>query len=538
MIGFLAAGTPSYAEWGDPASVALVWNQHELSLDQPLLKKNGILFAPLRDLLSVLQADLTYSRRSDTYSLSLRGQKKSVTLNMGSDVFSDDGVLYVPLEQFAKKLNYHVDFRSDRVHIQTTPARDQAHLPIQLRVVQLHSGTYALRLDSPHKLWDCETKRLTSGTYQIDFPGTKATPFEWKPSSNPGLSVELTAVSPSISRLLVKTKPPYSLSGIIPTPYGADFHLQQSILGLYETTTSQNVILTLKLSGPSHYRLAEFTNPPRLVLDIPDTVLSLPTVLTHTQNAAPYKRIRASQFQLSPAQTRIVFDMIESSPVSIQRVPAGIQLVFPKRLPTQPTASHHIPASSPPKKVNPRVLALEGMLIVLDAGHGGDDPGAIGRDGTYEKEFTLDIAQRLKRLLTREGAHIMMTRDSDRSLGLENRSTLANVNHADLFISIHINSFFYPFTHGTETYYYKAQDEAFAKAVHHSIVSALKRPDKGLKKARLYVLRNTNMPAVLVEPFFITNTEDCLMLNQPYVRQQLAQAIFDGVVKFHRHNGG
>ena len=108
----------------------------------------------------------------------------------------------------------------------------------------------------------------------------------------------------------------------------------------------------------------------------------------------------------------------------------------------------------------------------------------------------------------------------------------ANKNKADIFLSIHINSFYNGKANGTETYYYKQKDKKLATFIQNEMVKKLKRKNLGVKSAKLYVLRHSKMPTALVEPLFITNRQEYKLLIQPQIRQNIASAIFTGVSKY------
>lgn len=201
--------------------------------------------------------------------------------------------------------------------------------------------------------------------------------------------------------------------------------------------------------------------------------------------------------------------------------------------------------------------------VAIDPGHGGDDSGAVGvlapgtqtglpprvddrgRAVLYESDVNLDIARRLDARLRAWGARTIMTRTGDLAGGdrpftttgadLKARTDLANEVGADLFVSIHNNAIGSPAVSGTETFHYYYSSEAsrrMARAIQEELVAELGLTDRGVKEAGFYVLRNTVMPAVLVEGAFLTNEEDLALLADPAVRQRIAQAVGRGVRTF------
>jgi len=220
-----------------------------------------------------------------------------------------------------------------------------------------------------------------------------------------------------------------------------------------------------------------------------------------------------------------------------------------------------------------RQLGLGARTIVIDAGHGGHDPGSSGRNGLQEKDLVLDVALRLEKLIRAElGAEVIMTRATDVFIPLEERTAIANSRGADLFLSIHANSSRNPGARGIETYFLSfAQDshaeavaarenavsEAtmkdlqnlvkaitlnskidesrdFAASVQEAMVERIRDvapavPDRGVRTAPFYVLIGANMPSVLAEISFVSNPHDEKLLRTPEHRDRIAESLFDGV---------
>ena len=184
--------------------------------------------------------------------------------------------------------------------------------------------------------------------------------------------------------------------------------------------------------------------------------------------------------------------------------------------------------------ITKRKSTLKNKIICIDPGHGGRDPGAISKHNDYEKKFTLDVSKRLKLLLEKQGAHVIMVRSSDSNPSLQKRVNTANRNGSNLFISIHFNYFMSAKTKGTETYYYKYKDKRLAKLLQKELVLALKLDNRGIKRSPLYVLKHSKMPSALVEPLFITNSQELKKLKQPAFRQQIANALYRGIYNYYK----
>jgi N-acetylmuramoyl-L-alanine amidase len=223
-----------------------------------------------------------------------------------------------------------------------------------------------------------------------------------------------------------------------------------------------------------------------------------------------------------------------------------------------------------------RALGLKIGRIVIDAGHGGHDSGTLGADGIQEKDVVLDVALRLGKLLhDRLGAEIVYTRSDDTFIPLETRTAIANKAQADLFISIHANSSQDASARGVETYYLNftsdptaldvaARENAvsdqsihqlsdlvkkialkdkieesreFASDVEGSLYAGLAKgnaglKDRGVKKAPFVVLIGANMPSILAEISFVTNSKDAEQLQQPEYRERVAESLYKGVARY------
>lgn len=199
--------------------------------------------------------------------------------------------------------------------------------------------------------------------------------------------------------------------------------------------------------------------------------------------------------------------------------------------------------------VAPLSDAVCGRTVVIDPGHGGTDPGAVGSGGLAEKDVVLDIAKQLEWFFNRVAVYTVMTRDADsdlagdspadgtarKRLDLEMRVKSANESKADLYISIHANSFPDKVWSGAQTFYHGGSPDSklLAEAIQKELADRL---GPNLRRARpgdhYYVLRNTKVPSVIVEVGFLSNPVEEELLGQPGYRKKLAEAIFHGTVKF------
>jgi N-acetylmuramoyl-L-alanine amidase len=238
-----------------------------------------------------------------------------------------------------------------------------------------------------------------------------------------------------------------------------------------------------------------------------------------------------------------------------------------------------VPAAAPPGEPGPAPELLR--TIVVDPGHGGHDVGAVGPGGLQEKELALDIASRVAALLQEElGVRVVLTRARDQFVGLRDRTTLANRERADLFLSIHVNAAPAVSATGTETYFlsneatdgaarraaeyenrligadmgpksgapevvrsilwdlaqsdFQQESSRVAEALQNHLDRALRRPSRGVKQAPFYVLGGAAMPAVLVEIGFISNAQEEQRLRDDGYRDRIARALVAGVAAYKR----
>lgn len=197
--------------------------------------------------------------------------------------------------------------------------------------------------------------------------------------------------------------------------------------------------------------------------------------------------------------------------------------------------------SSARAAITPNLRPLQGHKVMIDPGHGGKDPGAIGLAGVREKDVVLDVSLELARQLRDWGAEVRLTRDSDRQVAgpdapkredLQARVDLANNWPAEIFISMHANANENRAIKGTEAYVSRNSSEAskrLATAMHTHMVNDLGLPDRRVLKSDFYVIKNTSMPGMLMEIAYVSNAEEEAKLGDPNFRRQAATAMAEGV---------
>jgi N-acetylmuramoyl-L-alanine amidase len=324
---------------------------------------------------------------------------------------------------------------------------------------------------------------------------------------------------------------------------------------------NQELTLTIDLQVLNRYTLQTLMKPHRLVLDL------YPKSPTKKSQPVTKKKIPAQKKQLP--RTPKVTKISPADPLYTKTVKKKKVVPVPKK--PRP-ASPQVTITPPPD--TPRTKQAKDILVVLDPGHGGKDPGAIGRKGTKEKLITLQIAKKLKRIISKRlGAHVLLTREKDTFVNLEKRVEFANTQKADLFISIHVNSHPKKTIKGVELYHFgKASDPRalevaarengtplkddspdwqfiladkiidqkidesrdFAWTSRKSVIGKLQKhykkiKDHGVKTAPFYVLRFTTMPGILAEVAFVSNPTEEKRLKTSEFQSRMAEGLFDGI---------
>jgi N-acetylmuramoyl-L-alanine amidase len=199
------------------------------------------------------------------------------------------------------------------------------------------------------------------------------------------------------------------------------------------------------------------------------------------------------------------------------------------RSPNMPIANSPNQPSLSTSNVNGR------QLVMIDAGHGGNDVGAT-RSGNYEKDITLPMSLQLGRFLQQMGYAVAYTRTEDIELDLEPRVAMADNANASVFVSVHVNSLDASSSgvNGVETYHAPGSSlgNSLANLVHQQILASTGANDRGVRSARFYVVTKTSMPAILVETGFITNPTESSKLLNPAYQSRMAEAIARGVDQF------
>jgi N-acetylmuramoyl-L-alanine amidase len=298
-----------------------------------------------------------------------------------------------------------------------------------------------------------------------------------------------------------------------------------------------------------------FPNPARVVIDLPNVRIRRKR---QRQNLTRY--VRAVRIgQNNPTTARIVLEM--NPRFTIQPRSVQIRSTAPNRwfiqlpnylpiatvdgddqrrvtidVPRRPTPlPDPEPIADSPSPARP--VPAGAATVVIDPGHGGPDPGAVGRGGIMEKHIVMSICSQVTSILRQQGIKAVMTRTGDIDLDLRPRVALAERVRARVFVSVHANaiSMSRPDINGLESFYYgSSEGYRLAASIHNSILRSVNVRDRGIRQARFYVIRKSSMPAALIETGYVTGAEDARNLKSPAHRTKMAEAIAQGILNYLR----
>lgn len=288
-------------------------------------------------------------------------------------------------------------------------------------------------------------------------------------------------------------------------------------VSLSVSTVNDVTKVVLKADVSFSYTVSFLSNPDRMVLDVQGITPGTLPLNREISNSKSVARTRLGHFQTNPDVTRLVIELKDGA-LGLDTLSADQKTLTVEVLAPNVSGSY------------------KGKVIVIDPGHGGSDPGAMGAMGTKEKDLTLDIANQVAKILMANGAKVVMTRSSDVEVGLYECTDKANAAKADIYVSIHINANDNKAIGGTSTYIHNGADSTriqesnkLARCVQNELVKSLGLRDIGVLKANFAVLRTSNMPAILAEVAFISNAQEEQLLRTEDFRKKAAEAIAKGI---------
>ncbi|BCG59858.1 N-acetylmuramoyl-L-alanine amidase family protein [Paenibacillus sp. URB8-2] len=454
---------------------------------------------------------------------------KELTAGQSVPVENVNGTIMVPLRMIVENLGYKVEWNQSAKTVTIEQEGKVIKLSVGQKTASVDGDTVILT-EAPVLRTDTSLVPIRFISEQfgllVEWDNKEKTVTITTPASSQG-SGSSTGSNSSGEGTSTVTSPPDSASSLTMVN-GVSFSGNQMIIAM---------------DGSSEPKISVLNNPDRIVVDIPNATFSdafgsgqsLDPNLQGKLDATGYpdvKEIRYSLFSSNPYTVRFVIqlnyskDFGYSTSVDSSSKLAIVDLNAIGGLAaagsTGTTNDTTVPPGSNGKK-----------LIVLDAGHGAKDSGAIGVTGKYEKNFNLAVVLKAQALLKKEAnIDIVLTRSDDTFLELKDRVAIANNLNADLFVSVHANSSSTSVASGTETYFKRDESKAFAKVMHKYLVQATGLSDRGVQYGNFHVIRETKMPAVLLEVGYLSNKKDEALLFTNDLQDRVAASIVSGIKEY------
>jgi N-acetylmuramoyl-L-alanine amidase CwlD len=507
----------------------------------PFLKKIGYNITNQKDMVTVSHKKNVFSFYKHKKVVYTKTSSKKKTYQLPNKLITRQNKLYFPLAATLQIFDFGYQWSAidNKIYVLGKITGIEAVNYKNTPLIKIKS-THPLTTTSP------EVLLLRHGMY-FDIPSSVLA-TDQKSIKDLGFDriskVSLKKIDLKTTRVRLYSKDTLTAPNLVSTSTGLEITFNSQLSTITEAKKGSQTVLRLAGKGPFNVRVTKAKKASKIIVDIKNCVTTMPQV--KRSSLGGFKQIRTSQFKTSPFVTRMVIDFNGSVP-DISHTTSSEYIEFRINKPKKTAVSSKKKTLKTIKK-KPKVYKkapikkkyysksepLKNRIIFVDAGHGGRDPGAVASKKYYEKTYNLDIAKRLKRRLEAKGAIVIMSRSRDRTLSLSGRSYLANKNKADIMVSIHINSFVQSRANGTETYYYKYKDKRLATHIQKQLAKDLKRKNNGVKRARLYILRNAHMPSALVEPVFMTNSAEHQLLKSPNFRQRIADSVYQGVYNYFK----
>jgi len=493
------------------SSVSLVMNGQPLNSDVPAQKVDGYVMVPLRLISQNFGADVFY-----------QSSEQKVTVKKGGKL----------IELFIGKKTAYVD--SAPIKLDAVPIVISGRALVPIRFVANGMGIDVQWINKT------QTVVLTSASSPVPSPSAtpavspapaatstataSPTPIA-TPTATPSLSPTPTA-TPAATPLPTTSAAPTPTSTPAPAGPTLDPNLYEPgtapVLSQTNAEAGYTRLMGVEFNdsgvvvyadGPIAPQASHIANPERLVIDIPGVTFS-----------DTFPRPTAGKEGLIPVSHPIISQLRYSNYDHGTRT---IRLVVDLKAKT----GYHIGMNGADGAYS-LVFSNAKYKIVIDAGHGDQDPGAISVNNRKEKDFNLALALKVKALLEQvDGVEVYLTRSDDTFVSLDDRANFANNLGADAFISIHANTFTAA-SQGTETYYWNSFSKDLADIIHQHVLAATGFPDRKVQRNDYRVVKATQMPGILVEVGFLSNVIEEALLYTPEFQDKVAASIVDGIKEY------
>ncbi|ETT67308.1 MULTISPECIES: N-acetylmuramoyl-L-alanine amidase family protein [Paenibacillus] len=439
-------------------------------------------------------------------------------LNAGQDVPVENvnNSIMVPLRMIAENLGYKVDWNQTSKTIKI----EQQGKAIQLIVDQTAASV--------------DGKTVIMSTAPLLRNGTTLVPIRFI-GEQFGLTVKwdntkkvVDLITPPVSEPNIDPEQSNGDGGTVVVPPGEP----SSSLSMINGISFNENRFTIAIDGNAEPKVSKISGPDRIIVDLPNATFSdifgtgqiLDPDLNGNLTVTDYpdvSGIRYSLYSTNPYTVRFVIDLNTPKNYSVEVSGDSSKLIVIDLNAQAPGDTSTQPGNSGRK------------LVVLDAGHGAKDSGAVGVTGKYEKNFNLAVILKAAALLRQENKiDVVLTRSDDTFLELKERAAIANNLGADLFISVHANSSGSAAASGTETYYQRDASKALANVMHKYLVQATGLSNRGVRYGNFHVIRETKMPAVLLEVGYLSNKKDEALLFTEALQNNVAASMVSGIKEY------
>ncbi|MBP1994796.1 N-acetylmuramoyl-L-alanine amidase family protein [Paenibacillus eucommiae] len=470
-----------------PKPIKLFMDGKELNPEVAPLIKNDNTLVPVRIIAEEIGAKVSWD-----------GKKRLVTVE------KEDVVIQLTID------NRQVMVKDKKQEIEVAPIILEGNTMLPVRFIGELLGvkfnwdkvTYSVHMFKP----EVPAPSTPPTTEEPETPGEKPNPDPNTPTPSPSPDPKPDPGSEG------GTKDPGT--GTEPgTDGGKDVPVDQTIHVVQSIETNGTDLIVRTSNGVIKPTAFKLDNPNRIVFDLPyaelDTALKNQMVGTAGElvsNHPLVQKIRYSNFSSTPPTVRITLDLIGM---------ADFQML-----------------TSTDPNVWSATISEHKITVVIDAGHGGTDPGAISLTGKKEKDFTLPMAKKVSELLAQDKRiTVLQSRPDDVYVDLDGRVKFANDAGADLFLSIHGNKHT-PTVTGVETYYYRPESLAFANIIHKYTVAGTGFTDRRVRKEDFRVINKTKMPAVLVEVGYLSNKNDEAAMYKDDFQNQVAASLAAAIKEY------
>lgn len=441
----------------------------------------------------------------------LNGQQLSIP----EDVQNIKGSVMVPIRVISQNLGYQVKWDQ---------SAGQVNIDGEGKSIQLYIGKNAASVDN---------RTYSLNTAPVVQNGTTLVPIRLV-SEQMGIGVHWN----NSDKIVTLTSTGTSTGG--GTTSDADKATPENGLALVNGISFSESRLLVTLDKSVTPKVSKMDSPNRIVIDLPNAdfgggfeqgakaeagqiaTLAVP-------NNANVSQVRYSQYSTDPSSVRIVIDLKKDRNYEVFNEGQGLLIVdLTANNGTTKQPDSTTGATQPGSSVGNSGK----KVVVIDAGHGYQDPGAVGSQ-TTEKKLNLALALKVEALLQNDpNIDVVLTRSDDTFLELKERVKVAEKLNADVFVSIHANSSGSSAASGTETYYQRSSSKKLAQTIHKYFVAATGFKDRGVQYGNFHVIRETTMPAVLLEVGFISNrTEESKMMDSAK-QDQVAASVVKGIKEY------